>query len=313
MTSAGPGPSGPAGGSMSLLSRVRRRLRRQVAEPLDEAVFAPLRRWRNAGREYRPVFVGGASGSGTSFLSLSLGQHFDCAGVIYETNFQVARDSVLYVPDIDAFESVEAYQRHMTPKPDWSVERGRRDLLDMYRAYASGPSDTVIDKGPDINLLRIEFLAQCFPEGSFLLVFRDPVANVEGLRRKWKTFGREPLETTLRFYRDIHECFLERVETMPERMVAVEYERLVADHAGTLDEVGRRLGLRPARSARRLASSPNVEGRGIRNVRGGRIGVVRDANQRARERLAPAEVEAILDALGSLHERLRRSPVTVGA
>lgn len=293
----------------TLADRIRRRFRRHVAEPFDSGVRARLRRWRNAGREYRPVFVCGASGSGTSLLAVSLGQAFDCAGVMYESTFQVPKHSFLYTPHLNLYPDVAAYASSMRPAPDWSIEAARRDLLWCYRGYSAGRSDVVIDKGPDANLLRTAFLARCFPEGRFVGIFRDPVANVEGFRRKWRVFRDDSLEACVRFYADVYESFLREAEAMPERAVLVEYERLVEDPQATLGAIGARFGLVPAREKRRLWTSPNVEGMGIRNVQGGEIGYVRDANQRARARLRPEELALLDAALGPLHERLRRSPI----
>jgi hypothetical protein len=295
----------------SVADRVRRRLRRHVAEPFDREVRARARRWRNAGREYRPIFVCGASGGGTSLLALSLGQTFDCAAVLYESTDQVPERSVLHIPHLNTFPSVDAYQRSIAPTPAWSVDDARRDLLFCYRSYASGPSEVVIDKGPDANLLRAGFLARCFPRGAFVGIFRDPTANVEGFRRKWKVFGNDTLDASIRFYTLLFDTFLREAEAMPERAVLVEYERLVASPEKSLAALGARLGLAPARTRRRLWTSPNIEGMGIRNVQNNEIGFVRDANQRARDRLAPAELAALDSALAPLRERLRRSPIAL--
>jgi hypothetical protein len=295
----------------TLADRARRRFRRHVAEPFDTRVRARARRWRNAGREYRPIFVCGAAGSGTSLLAVSLGQAFDCAGVMYESTFQVERRSFLYTPHPNVHPNVAAYLRSMQPSGEWSVDAGRRDLLWCYRGHSSGPSDVVIDKGPDANLLRIAFLARCFPEGRFVGIFRDPVANVEGFRRKWRVFRDDSLMACVRFYVDIHEAFLREAEAMPERAVLVEYERLVEDPKATLFAIGARFGLAPAHAKRRLWTSPNVEGMGIRNVTGGEIGYVRDADARARARLRPEELALLDAALRPLHERLRRSPLVL--
>jgi hypothetical protein len=46
-------------------------------------------------------------------------------------------------------------------------------------------------------------------------------------------------------------------------------------------------------------------------VRNNEIQVIRDANQRARARLEPAEVEAIESALEPLRARLRAAPITL--
>jgi Sulfotransferase family len=289
----------------SLLSRVQARLQQQVVAPFEHRVRAPLRRLRNAARTYRPIFVSGASGSGTSLLAVALGQRFQCAGLVYECDAQISRRSFLHVPALSTFRTVADYQRFIEPRDDWSVEEGRRDVLDMLRAYAADEGDGVVAKGPDIHLLRAEFLHRCFPDASFAVIFRDPVANVEGLRRKWSTFGDDRLDETIRFYREIHEHFLRAAERFPERVCFVEYERLVERAEATLDELGARLGLAPARRLRRLPLIPNVEGKGVRNVQGQRIGMVADANDRSRARLEPRAAQAIEAALGPLHERLR--------
>lgn len=295
----------------ALDDRVRNYLRWHVQEPLDRSVFAPLRQARNASRQFRPIFVGGASGAGTSVMALSIAQRFDTAGVIYETNFQVGEDSFLSVPTVDSFDTPSAYQAYMTPVGDWSVEAGRADLQRCYRRHCSGGSDVVVDKGPDINLLRAAFLHRCFPESPFVLIFRDAASNVEGLRRKWRPFRDRPLTETIDFYAAIHQRFLEAAESFPGLVHAVHYETLVEQPDTVLSELGRRLGLRGAARKRRLHSSPNVEGRGIRNVRGSEIGYVTDATRRAHERLGPGELEEIRHALGPLEKRLREAPFTI--
>lgn len=297
---------------LSFADRVRRRLRRQVAAPFDRRVRAPLRRLRNARRSFRPVFVAGASGSGTSYLAVSLGQRFQCAGVVYEADIEIDEGSFLHVPPLDGFPSVADYQRHMTPSEDWSVEAARHDLVSLFRARCDGPGDRVVSKAPDSNQLRVAFLERCFPDAQWVLVFRDPVANVEGLRRKWKVFGEDRLEETIRFWREIHEGFLDAAAGLGDRLVAVEYEVLVEAPDASFAEIGRRLGLEKPLQRRRLASRPDAEGLlGLRNVKGGEIHVVTDANRRARERLDPGQAEAITRALGPLHERLRTAPFTL--
>ncbi len=299
------GYSPPPMSELSLPERLRRRLRRSVIAPLDARVGGAIRRRRNAQRVFRPVFVTGAMGSGTTLMALSLGQRFDFASVVTESAHQVAEDSFLHNPGVEAFATVRDYQASIEPQMDWSVERGREDLLDLYRAYARGPSDRAIDKGPNTNVLRADFLARCFPEAFFVCVFRDPVANVEGFRRKWPTFGRDRFEESIRFWAELHERFLEHAETLGERAFVVEYEHFVARHDEVLSVLGRRMGLDPARERRRLPHRDNVEGRGIRNVSRSRIGVLEDENRKAYERLAAPDVAAVREALEPLRARLR--------
>lgn len=290
---------------LSLSERLRRRFRRSVLAPLDARLAGAVRRRRNARREFRPVFVTGAMGSGTTLLAFSLGQRFEFACVIEESAHQVAKGSFLHSPGVEAFPSVRSYEAAIRPRAGWSVEQARDDLLWLYRSHATGPSDRALDKGPNTNLLRAGLLARCFPEGRFVVVFRDPVANVEGFRRKWRSFGADSLDECIRFYASIHESFLEQSAEFPDRVIWIEYEALVRDYDARLESLARHLELEPARNQRGLARRANVPGQGIRNVARGQIGIVLDANERAYGHLTEPEIARIREALAPLQARMR--------
>ena len=295
---------------LNLSDRLRARLQRQLGMPIERRLRAPLRRMRNAGREYRPLFVTGASGSATSLLAVSLGQRFECAGVVYECDVQIGERSFLHVPALKTFASVAEYLAFIRPRGDWALETGRADLQNMFRAYARFPGEVMVAKGPDIHLVRAQYLQRCFPEAHFVAIFRDPVANIEGLRRKWPLFGRDSLAEVIRFYREIHEHFLAVAERAPERFLLVDYDRFVEQTEEVLHALGGLLGLARTTRIDRTLHAPNVEGQGVRNVRNGRISMVGDANQEARQRLPAGEATTIEEALGPLLERLRGASVT---
>jgi len=283
-------------------------MRAQVAAPFERHVRAPIRRLRNGRRQYRPIFVTGAAGSGTSLVASSMAQAFECAGFVYELDSQVSTRSFLSVPDPDTFSSVAAYERCMLPNGSWSVEAGRRDLLDLFRSYGSGPGQAMVAKGPDIVLVRAAFLMECFPDARFVLVFRDPVVNLEGWRRKWRVFGDDTMEECIRLYAAMHESFLRFSKGRDGAVLGVPYEEFVGNPDEMQAAIGERLGLAPARCRRALATKPDVAGMGIRNVRNNRIGVVTDANQQAYERIGPEAAEEIRRGLGDLQARLRAAP-----
>ena len=300
----------PTVSELSFPERVRRRFRRDVLAPFDAHVAGAVRRRRNARRSFRPVFVTGAMGSGTTLLAFSLGQRFEFACVIAESAHQVSKRSFLHNPGVDAFPSVRAYEEAIRPRAEWSAAQARDDLLRLYRSHARGPSDRALDKGPNTSLVRAGLLAKAFPEARFAMVFRDPVANVEGFRRKWRTFGDDVLDECVRFYAAIHESFLEQAAAFPERVMWVEYETLVRDYDAMLGELARRLELEPAHARRRLAQRTNVPGQGIRNVAHGRIGVVLDANERAYGNLSEPEIARIRDVLGPVHVQMQELAIS---
>ncbi len=290
-----------------------RRLRHEV-DRVTERLQQAGRRRRNAGRLFRPIFVAGAIGSGTSLLAASLGQRFAVAGVALESARDISPSSCLWIDRVLHFDSIRAYEDKLAPQADWSVAQAREDLLDLYRSRAAGDPDAeaFIDKGPNTNLVRASFLAEAFPDAHFVLIFRDPVVNIEGFRRKWLTFGNDRLEESLRFWAAIHERFLEQAESFPDRCISLEYEALVERYEEVLAGLAARLGVEPSARQRPVAARDVGDGRGLRGVEGGRIKIVGDASARAYARLEEQEIDRIRERLGPLHERLRASAAASG-
>ena len=293
----------------SALRRMRLEVDRATAR-LQQAV----RRRRNAGRVFRPIFVAGAIGSGTSLLAASLGQRFAVAGVALESARDVSSSSCLWVDRVMSFDSIRAYEDKLAPRADWSVAQAREDLLALYRSRAAGDPDAeaFIDKGPNTNLVRASFLAEAFPDAHFVLIFRDPVVNIEGFRRKWLTFGNDRFEESLRFWAAIHERFLEQAESFPDRCITVEYEALVERYEEVLAALAARLGVEESVRQRPVTARDVGHGRGLRGVEGGRIKVVRDASARSYASLEDDEIDRIRETLGPLHARLRAAAAASG-
>jgi hypothetical protein len=277
----------------TLYERLRFRLQYNVADPVVRRVVEPARRWRNASRDYRPIFVAGAMGSGTSLLAVALGQRFDVTGVVYESARQISQHSFLYVPPLSEFASIAEYRASISPASEWAFEEGRHALLALYRAHGVGSGEWIVDKGPNTNLLRADFLARCFPNAAWLLLYRDPVATVEGFRRKWKTFGRESVEANARFWVDVYESGLRQLDALGRDVSVVEYGSLAERTDDVLEDLGEHLRLARARRLRRLRSRVDVEGLGIRNVSNNRIGVVRAADAKAVARVPADDARVI--------------------
>lgn len=264
------------------------------------------RRRRNADRDFDPIFVAGAIGSGTSLLAATLAQRLAVAGVALESAREVDRRSCLWIDRVHSFSSVRSYEQQLQPRPDWSSERAREDLLELYRSRALDPDRRpFVDKGPNTNLVRAAFLESAFPGSPFVLIFRDPVANVEGFRRKWLTFRNDTLEESVRFWAAVHERFLEVSAPFADRVVTVEYEALVADYEGSIERLSRTLGVPAVERPRPVEARAEGRGRGLRGVASGRIRVLRDANERSYETLEADEIERIRELLTPVHARLR--------
>ena len=209
------------------------------------------------------------------------------------------------MPTISSFQSVNAYENRLWPGVDWSELAAVTALQGLYRSHAVSKQKYIVDKGPNTNLVRASFLASCFPDAKFVLLFRDPVANIEGFRRKWPIFGQSPLDTNIQFYRRIHEAFLEQAEDFQDRVTVVSYEQLVNQHQETLGILRKSLRLNFVSERRALLERPNRPGQGIRNVFRNEIRLIHNANATAYLGLSENEIEQIRSELGPLHQQMR--------
>ncbi|MFP6660504.1 MAG: sulfotransferase [Myxococcota bacterium] len=264
-----------------------------------------LRGLRNRHRDFDPIFIAGAMGSGTSLVAVAIAERFDAGGLAYESALHVAADSPLRIQAVKDFESIRAYEDSILPRADWNVEAARESLLRLYRRTATGDSRRVIDKGPNTNQVRAEFLAQCFPTAHFVAIFRDPVVNIEGFRRKWGTFGDDTLEENIRFWAELHRRLLDTGSALGDRLNIVEYETLVNAPDAMLETLGQRLGLARGHSAIDLRDRPNEPGKGLRSFVGGHVSVESGANAEAYERIGSDFAEQIRSALDPIHQTLQ--------
>ena len=288
--------------SSRIISRIGRRLDRQLVDPIRRRFRAAA----NSDRFLDPIFVTGAMGSGTTLLGLELGQRFQTCGIANESCLALPRSAQLHVDPISNHQRIRDYERSLLPRREWNSDSARMEIMDLYRQFADAACAPIVDKAANAHLCRLEFLNECFPGASMLVVFRDPRATIEGFRRKWPTFGRDDLSESIRFYRDLHQRFLDARTSWQGPLLLLSYESLVARPDATFSIVQKLLDLSAATTGRRLKAQPNVVGQGIRNVDRGSIKIVSDANRHAIDRLPPREAEEIQNQLGGLHASLLR-------
>jgi hypothetical protein len=164
----------------------------------------------------------------------------------------------------------------------------------------------VLDKAPNSHLVRMKLLHEAFPESRVLLVFRDPVANIEGLRRKWpRLFGGAPIGEVCEFWEQVHLQFEQDVAAFEGQVRWFEYEKLVAEPEAWLEETAAFCGLERRKQPRQYKDKPNEPGKGLRNVSEGVIEIDRSAAAPRSGALSAAEVEQIRSRLSGLHAALR--------
>lgn len=265
-----------------------------------------LKHWDH---DFDPLFVCGVAGSGTTLLSGLLDQRYRNAGCLHESALMMSVKSALRVKRVGSYGNLSAYYSGIFIPNSISNGEIRDSILELYRRVTRYPKESriVIDKAPNVHLVRTPRLKAAFPSSKVLLIFRNPVTNIEGLRRKWPdVFGQADLNEVCDFWQSVHEIFLQDTKDFRLDVMGVSYERLTRYTKEVLDRLARFCKLQPRKRALEYPSKPDLPGKGLRNVVNGQIEIVRESIPPDMWCLSEAECIHINERLMGLHDKLDR-------
>lgn len=266
-----------------------------------------LARWIGGRTDsYRPVFVCGVAGSGTTLMVGLLDQHYENACCLHESALAMPEGAALRMQAVGAYGSLEGYRRAMYLDEGVTPDRARSESVALYRAHRRprARSNIVLDKAPNVHLVRAQILRGAFRESKFLLIYRDPVSNIEGLRRKWAEFREASVEEVCRFWEEVHRRFLDDVAPFLGDVQVVSYETLVEDADAVLETLGGAFDLQRRREPTTYADRPDRPGKGLRNVVNGKIEISRRQRAPEASSLSEGDVARVRERLKATHERL---------
>ena len=196
------------------------------------------------------VFLGGLHRSGTTLLFRMLREHPEISGF---TNNQDANEWLAAEDEGQYLQSVYppaiywggpgkfafAPDAHMTEESGLLTPENKVKLALQWLPYWDLPKRYLLEKSPP-NLLWTRFLQSIFPNSSFVIIVRHPVA-VSLATEKWSPTG---LNSLLEHWLVAHETF-EKDRPHLRRVMTIKYETLVSEPAPTLAAIYEFLGLRP--------------------------------------------------------------------
>jgi hypothetical protein len=193
--------------------------------------------------QHRLVFVCGLHRSGTTLLARILGEHPEISGF---ADTGAPEDEGQHLQQV--YPPAKVYggpgrfgfdeRAHLTEASPLVGPGSRERLWDAWKPHWNLSKPLVVEKSPP-NLLKTRFLQEVFPEASFVVLARHPVA-VSLATAKWRQTRR--YDRLVQHWLRCHELF-EADRPHLERVHVLLYEDLVRDPAATLAGVLRFLGL----------------------------------------------------------------------
>jgi Sulfotransferase family len=194
------------------------------------------------------VFVGGLHRSGTTLLARAIAKHDEVSG--FRKTEALANEGQFLqsvYPVAREFGGTGRFgfdeRSHMTENSPLATRENRERLIREWSEYWNLDKRILVEKSPP-NLLKLRLLQALFPEATFVIIMRHPIA-VSYATQKWSETS---LESLLEHWLVCHEIFVADAPHI-ERLMLVRYEDFVAEPAGVVGGIQRALGLEPSGSA----------------------------------------------------------------
>lgn len=256
--------------------------------------------------DYAPLFVCGVAGCGNTVLSALFHQKYKVAGFSDESALRAPRSSPYRLPHSNTFKSLKDFRAALELGNVTSDAVLRAALAQQFRRATELPKrgNVIVDKAPNAHMVRAPRLLAAYPNAAFVLVYREPISHVEGMRRKWTIFERACIADVCWFWRDLHEKFLADSQAFRHRVRLVSYERFVENPDETVGMIANWLAISRRSREKAHDDKENKPGFALRNVVEGNVRIVTDANEQAARRIDPRARDIINETLVPVYERM---------
>ena len=211
---------------------------------------AKIRQAQEIVQAHHFVFLGGLHRSGTTLLFRMLREHPAISGFANNQNAEewlAAEDEGQYLQSVypqaifwgGPGKFAFSPDAHLTEQSGLLTVENKAKLAVQWFPYWDLSKHFLLEKSPP-NLIWTRFLQSAFPNTSFVIIERHPVA-VSLATEKWSPTG---LPSLVEHWLAAHETFAADLPHL-RRIMTIKYETLVSDPASTLRQIYAFLGMEP--------------------------------------------------------------------
>jgi hypothetical protein len=197
--------------------------------------------------QHRFVFVGGLPRSGTTIMATFIGQFEDASEIQGTKLGRRMADEGQYVQNVYPTQKAAggiakfgySPEMHITEASPLVTEASRDELWNAWSPHWDTSQTVLVEKTPS-NLLKMRFLQALFPNASFIVLVRHPVAEAMAIRsRNWT---RVSVHDLVDHWLAAHDTMATDLASL-DRVIVIRYEDLVTNPNQMLKGIQNFLGL----------------------------------------------------------------------
>lgn len=224
------------------------------------------------------TFVSGMSGSGTTLLAAYLYQNFLFAGIVPEGPNIVSKNN-LYMPKTDSFETLKDYKKYiLAQKIEKNLFKNSLNKINQQFAELFCDQNNLIMKTAIIPLIQIDQYLNSYEKSYMLVIFSNPILNIEGLKRKWRLFSNSSINDLCDFWNVVYQSALDFYPK--KRIIFIEYETFLTKTENIILTLQEILNLKRRKKIKKLQDNNHKSVKGLRGVKEGVIKLDKKVNSR---------------------------------
>lgn len=256
-----------------------------------------------------PFYISGISGSGTSLITGLMDQHFINSCTINESTLAFDDNKLLKAQSVKELGGFYEFEKQVFRYIDVNKKKQiRKECVELYKKVAKTEHvKNVFDKSSNYHLINAELMKRAFPNSKFVIIFRNPLENIEGLQRKWNEFKCTNIKHLSRYWINCYNRFIKFEESSLNKndFIYIDYDKLIGHPNQVINEIQSLYKFEKRDNKKYYENKENNPGKGLRNVFNGEIIISNKYKELFKENLSARDIKDIKEITFSTYKKLK--------
>jgi len=221
---------------------------------------------KSINEDFKNILIIGSTNGGTTLLTALLYQNYKIDSYLKESQFDFNVKSAFYIKRSVYFQNFKDYFNTIS-FTDFDIINFKKACLSIYK-LRSKPNfnqiNTVIDKSPNVHFYRLKVYHKCFSNLFPIVIFRDPVEVISGMKKKWILFRQASIKDLAFFWVDSYNQIFEFENFTDLKLLFINLEKLKNDTDNSLKSIEDFTSIEKRKIPLSIKHSNSKQGKGLR-------------------------------------------------